>query len=315
MNPPPVPPFFVVTERPRRSTRSTLSRVFSFVSSLAVVGLICFGVYLGITTNKPFKQGADGRTPGLVKATPEAPRPIMPPSGGKQPEPIQPVVHNPMPGPGSGGVQTASPNDPKAEKITQADALVHAALKAAKQGMFVRANDLADEARRVCPDHPAATGARYLAAYAKEYPALADEARSRIGGDNVDLGPKFGRAAFVEREGDTYKFRWQGGALKLTITELDATDGVRFSITRQFLGNADFTANHLILAAVHHLKNIDETGGCNVEAPEKCLAAAVGRCKQAAGQDDEAAEHAKHMLALFAWLEAHPGASEVADEG
>ena len=106
--------------------------------------------------------------------------------------------------------------------------------------------------------------------------AIGAKARSRIGGDNVDLGPKFGRAAFVEREGDTYKFRWQGGALKLTITELDATDGVRFSITRQFLGYADFTANHLILAAVHHLKNIDETGGCNVEAPEKCLAAAVG---------------------------------------
>jgi hypothetical protein len=315
MNPPPVPPFFVVTERPRRSTRSTLSRVFSFVSSLAVVGLICFGVYLGITTNKPFKQGADGRAPGLVNAPPEAPRPIMPPSGGNPPEPIQPVVHNPMPGAGSGGVQTASPNDPKAEKIARADALVHAALKAAKQGMFVKANDLADEARRVCPDHPAATGAWYLAAYAKEYPALADEARERISGDNVDLGPKFGRAAFVEREGDTYKFRWEGGKLELTITELDAMDGVRFSITRQFLGNADFTANHLILAAVHHLKNIDETGGGNVEAPEKCLAAAVDRCKQAAGQDDAAAEHAKHMIALFAWLEAQPAANDVADEG
>ena len=314
MNPPPVPPFVIVTERPRRPTRSMWSRVYSLVSSLAVVGLICCGVYFGVTSNKPFMKGAEGRAPGLVNAPPEAARPIMPPSGGKQPEPIQPVVHNPMPGAGSGGVQPASPNDPKAEKIARADALVHASLKAAKQGMFVKANDLADEARRVCPDHPAATGAWYLAAYAKEYPDLADKARAGIGGDNVDLGPKFGRAAFVEREGDTYKFRWQGGRLELTITELDTTDGVRFSITRQFLSNADFTANHLILAAVHHLKNIDETGGCNVEAPEKCLAAAVGRCKQAAGQDDEAAEHAEHMLALFAWLESEPTANQVVSE-
>jgi hypothetical protein len=177
--------------------------------------------------------------------------------------------------------------------------------------MFIRANDLADDARHVWPDHPAAEGARYLAAYAEKYPALADEAIERISGDNVDLGPKYGRAAFIERMGDTYKFHRQGGKLELTIAALNGTDGVRFCITRQFLDNADLTANHLILAAIHYLKNLDETGCCNVKAPEKCLAAAVARCSRATGRNDEAAEHAKHMRALFEWLGPEAAASEM----
>jgi hypothetical protein len=304
MNAPEDTPLFVVTERPRQPTRSLASRVFSFVSSVVVVGLICGGVYFGVTSNKPYVVGGEGGAPGLVKVPPKPPRPITTDGGGKEPDPIETVIHERSLTEGSGDVVTASPNNQKAETHAQASDLVLASLKSAKQGMFTKANDLVEEARHICPDHPGATGAWYLAAYAEKYSNLADEALTRLNGanDSVDLGPKFGRGAFIERNEDEYTFRCRGKNTKFPLAKLNAMDGVRFGITRQFLDNADLPANHLILAGIHYLKDIDETGRYNHKSREKCVAAAVDRCERVTSREDDVAEHATHMLALFEWL-------------
>lgn len=311
MNPPSLPPVIVTIQKPPRRKRSIVSQLFGLVSSLAIVGLICCGVYFGITSNRPFMEGATTGTLGVVNRPTQIARPITPNGGGRAEQPVKQATHEvPILEKGTSDFEGSDPKKQQDKEIAGPDALVHESLKAAKQGMFGKANDLADEARQLAYDHPAAMGAWYLAAYAEKYPSLADEALEKLNGDDVYLGPKYGRAAFVEREGDIYKFRWRGGKLDLTLAELKKMDEVRFEMTRKFLDNADFTANHLILAAVHHLKNIDETGRYNFKQPEKCLEAAVARCKKAAGRGDEAAEHAEHMLGLFAWLEPKPGGNE-----
>ena len=309
MNPPPVPQISVVAVRSPRRKRSIVSELFGLVSSLAIVGLICCGVYFGVTSNKPFMKGAEAGPPVVMKPRAHTAKPIIPDGGGKVAETVEQTTHEqPVLEKGTSDFEGSDPTKQQDKEIAGPDALVHESLKAAKQGMFGKANDLADEARQLAYDHPAATGAWYLAAYAEKYPDLADEALEKLNGDDVYLGPKYGRAAFVEREGDIYKFRWRGGKLELTLAELQKMDDVRFEMTRKFLDNADLTANHLILAAVHYLKNIDETGRYNFKQPEKCLEAAVARCEKAAGRGDEAAEHAEHMLGLFAWLESEPKA-------
>jgi hypothetical protein len=83
-------------------------------------------------------------------------------------------------------------------------------------------------------------------------------------------------------------------------------NGVRFRITRQFLDNADLPANNLILAAVHHLKSIDETGNYNHANADTCLDAAVARCQKAASRSDVVAEQAKQILELFDWMRGRP---------
>lgn len=309
MNPPPVPRISVVDVRSPRRKRSIVSELFGLVSSFTVVGLICCGVYFGVTSNKPFMKGAEAGPPVVVKPRTHTAKPIIPDGGGKVAETVKQTTHEqPVLDDVTSDFEGSDSTKPQNEEIARPDALVHESLKAAKQGMFGKANDLADEARQLAYDHPAATGAWYLAAYAEKYPALAYEALEKLNGDDIYLGRKYGRVAFVEREGDIYKFRWRGGKLELTLAELQKMDDVRFEMTRKYLDNADFTANHLILAAIHHLKNIDETGRYNLKQPEKCLEAAVARCEKAAGQGDEAAKHAGHMLALFAWLESEPTA-------
>ena len=212
MNPPPVPPFVLVTERPRRPTRSMWSRVYSFVSSLAVVGLICCGVYFGVTSNKPFMKGAEAGPPVVVKPRTHTAKPIIPDGGGKVAETVKQTTHEqPVLDDVTSDFEGSDSKKPQNEEIARPDALVHESLKAAKQGMFGKANDLADEARQLAYDHPAAKGAWYLAAYAEKYPDLADEALEKLSGDDVYLGRKFGRVAFVARDGDLYQFRWRGG--------------------------------------------------------------------------------------------------------
>lgn len=281
-----------------------MSELFRFVSSFVIVGLICGGVYLGVTLNGPLMKGADAGTVNVLSRPTKPARPTVPNGGGKAPEQIRPATYEvPISDKEGSDSRTSEPTHSQTNSGARADILVHESLAAAKHGEFGKANDLANEARQLASDHPAATGAWYLAAYAKNYPDLADEALEKMGGDDIYLGAKYGRVAFVERDEDTYKFRWRGGKLELSLAELKKMDDVRFGLTRKYLDNANHTANHLILAAVHYLKNIDETGRYNLEEPVTCLGAAVARCEIAVGKGDEVSEHARQMLALFAWLE------------
>lgn len=313
--PPPVPQavpqLVVVARRPSRRTRSVLSEVTTLVSSLAVVASISYLVYIGLPPHQ-----WPTITPSRRASSPaETLRPAVAKGGGKSSSHTEPVVYAPRsapkpPRPAPHPTPTPQPTD---ARVARADALVVASLKAAGEGMFIKANDLAHEARDVCSDHPAAFGAWYLAAYTKQYTELADEALTRLNGanDDVFLGTKLGRGAFVERNDDTYTFFVKGRHIRLTEHELTQIDGVRSGITRRFLDKADNPANHLILASIHYGKHLDETGQLNLAQPKKCLIEAVGRCKRVAERDGEPAEHARHMLSMFAWIESHTGMHNV----
>jgi hypothetical protein len=309
----PFPMIDVNEGRHLRRRRSIAREVLGLMSSLCVVSLVCVGVYLGVTTNTPFQKAGNSDRPRSAKSRQQTSKRSPASRAEVQPEPVLPVAHlRPVTG-REGAVVHASPSTRTPYKTGQADKLISQALRAAKEGMFARANNLAGEARHVCADHPAATGAWYLVAYAARYSELADEAITQLSSANdaVDLGPAYGCGAFIERNGDEYTFLCGGKKERFSIGELNVMQGVRFSITRQFLNNADFNANHLVLAAAHHFMDIDEKGLYSVESPEKCRAAAVELCERAMGREDEAAKHARHILLLFAWLESQPPADEV----
>lgn len=306
MNAPDFPLVVVVPRHSLRRERSMSTEIQALVSSFVIVSLMCYGVYLGITTGKAATTPTRATKTGVVKQSMEGDQPITPRGSGKERTPVQQVTHvKPVTSGRKNG--TASSADRRVSSAAdRADALVLESLKAARQGLFTKANDLAQEARRLCPNHPAATGAWYIAAYAEQYTGLADEALSRLNGahDDIDLGPKYGRSAFVERNGDAYTFRTKGGHKSFTATQLNNMDGVRFRIARQFLDNGDMPANDLILAAIHHLKNIDESGSYSRYNPERSLVAAQARCRGAADRGGEVSGHARHLLDLFAWLQA-----------
>jgi hypothetical protein len=194
------------------------------------------------------------------------------------------------------------------DEATEADGLVMRSLEAAKDGRFASANDLAKQALRVFPQHRAAVGAWLLAGYGQQYTKLADERLAQLNNNNdeIELGTRYGRAAFIERNDDVYTLRCRGSNKEFTVQQLNGMNGVRFRITRQFLDNADLPANNLILAAVHHLKSIDETGNYNHANADACLDAAVARCQKAASRSDVVAEQAKQILELFDWMRGRP---------
>lgn len=309
MHPSESPVIIVRTRRPRGphpSALATLMPVLSVVWAVGLVGLIAYAMSLG--PRKPTTVSKVAPPKVVTVAPRESARPLPQRGAGRDARQVRHVVYDK-----SDPRTRTSPTPVVGAKdhIERADALVVESLGAAKEGLFVKANDLAQDALRLCPDHPAATGAWYLAAYAQQYTKLADEALERLNGD-VDLGSKYGIAAFIERNGDTYTFRCRGANRKFTSRQLGAMNGVRFRITRQFLDNAENPANDLILAAVHYLKSIDTSGNQNLANPAASLDAAVTRCTNATRGADGLAEHAGHVLALFRWLEARPAVSAVA---
>lgn len=309
MHPSESPVIIVRTRRyrgPQQSALAMLMPVFSVLWAVGLVGLIAYAMSLG--PRKPMIV-RKVTPPKVVTVAPrESARPLPQRGEGRDARQVRHVVYDK-----SDRREQTSPTPVvrSLDHTERADALVIESLAAAREGLFVKANDLAQEAIRLCPEHPAATGAWYLAAYAQQYPKLADEAMERLNGD-VDLGPKYGIAAFIERNGDTYTFRCRGGNRKFTSRQLGAMNGVRFRITRQFLDNAENPANELILAAVHYLKRIDTSGNQNLTNPAASLDAAVARCTNATRGADGLAEHAEHVMALFRWLEARPEVSAVA---
>lgn len=299
--------FVVVVQRhsPRRR-QSMAGELYALASSFVIVGLICYGVYLGIATGKSATAATQVPKATVVMRSTQTARPVKHRGAGKNQSPIRQVSHVVLAtGSRRNGI-TASAERRGGGGVARADALVLESLQAARQGMFTKANDLAQEARRICPTHPAATGAWYVAAYAAQYPDLADEALSRLNGtnDDIDLGSRYGRSAFVERTGDTYTFRCKGGNKTFTAATLNSMDGVRFRIARQFLDDGGMPANDLILAAVHHLKNLDAAGNYSQYNRERSLVAAQARCRRAVGRDADVSKHARHLLALFDWLQA-----------
>ena len=299
-------PIVVVRNAPRSPAKTAPTRQrppVAAILSVGIVGLLAFAFFL--VPRAPLVSPGAVKTVRLVKTLKERPQRRVTHGTSRTPLHVHQVA-----------LRTPVKNEhlPQCEgpvydnAATEADGLVMRSLEAAKEGRFATANDLAEQALRVFPQHRAAAGAWFLAGYAQQYTRLADEALAQLNNNNdeIELGPRYGRAAFIERNDDVYTLRCRGSNKKFTIQQLNGMNGVRFRITRQFLDNADLPANNLILAAVHHLKSIDETGNYNHANADTCLDAAVARCQKAASRSDVVAEQAKQILELFDWMRGRP---------
>lgn len=305
-------PQFVVTPRRPAYRRQAAVPLPVLLLSVVLPTVITAAMNLGssdvlLQVVKPLLQ-----TPRTAALPPrESERPMTRVGSGAPATQVQQVRYEQV---STGNGRKAVHKPAAVDRTAKVNRLIGESLKAARQGLFVKANDLAQDALQLQPDHQAAKGAWYLAAYAKQYTDLADEALSRLNSANTDvyLGPKYGRGAFVERDGDVVSFRCKGGKQSFTLQQLNSMDGVRFRITRQYLDNADNPANHLILAGMHYLKCIDEKGSFNAADPAACLDAAMTRCSKAVDANAEASGHAKDILALLVWLKGQPSLNDVA---
>ena len=95
---------------------------------------------------------------------------------------------------------------------------------------------------QVAPNDPRGHGTRVLTAYVRQYPALADEATDRMNGAvEVDLGGRYGRAAFVDRHGDELVFAANERHVQLSLKQFSIIKSDRFQVS----GNSSRTASGL----------------------------------------------------------------------
>lgn len=246
-------PPVVVRPPVRRHDRGwTLDNLASAFGALMVCGLLITGVgwfarqswddLQARTTPKKDRNGG-----GLVVVDP-MPKPVV--IGGGQED-------RPMPNPGP---QPAPPPRPApAPVVGDAKATLQEALKLARQGSFTEARRIAERAHRQMPDE--SDGLSYLFSYAEQYSALADKARLALNGSSqVDLGPPYGVAQFVEQTPEKITFFAKGKHKSFSINEFSSRKGVRFRVFRTYLDNAEISANDLIIGAYQFLLRINERG-------------------------------------------------------
>lgn len=194
----------------------------------------------------------------------------------------------------------APPVGPASKAGESVEELIASGLKACREGRFDAADDLGTEAARLAPHDPRGHGIRVLTAYLRQYPALSDEAIDRMNGAvEVDLGRRYGRAAFVDRHDDELVFMANGRHVRLSLEEFNAINGARFQVTRQYLENGHQAANDLILGAFHLVKQIDEAGVYRPQSDAGRDAARLRWEAVAQSSETEVADHAQYLLALL----------------
>lgn len=259
--PPPVPPTsysaspayeppVVVRPPVRRHDRGwTLDNLAGAVGGLVMCGFVVAGVGWFATQSwqgwqkKPVLGGGStlGETQVVVKVVG---------GGGGKPTPPNP---NPKPGP------VPAPPPIPAPVVGDAKATLQDALKLARQGSFTEARRLAERAHRQMPDE--SDGLSYLISYAEQYSTLADQARGALNGSSeVDLGPPYGKAQFVEQTADEITFFAKGKHKSFSINKFNTLKGVRFRVFRTYLDNAQIPANDLIIGAYQFLLRVNERG-------------------------------------------------------
>lgn len=244
------PPVVVRTHVPRYSREFNLDSLTSAVGALAVCALLLLGVgwfirqsgedLLQHTKPKPSEGGL-----GLVVTEP-VPKIVLP-GGGKADSSKRPPV-------------TTPPVKPKPSPMAgDAKAKLQEALTLARQGSFKEAQRIAERVQRQLPDE--SDGLSYIISYAEQYPNLADQARLALNGSSeVDLGPPFGKAQFVEQTAENIAFFSKGKHKTFTIKEFNGRKGVRFCVFRAYLDNASLPANDLIIGAYQFLLRVNELG-------------------------------------------------------
>lgn len=249
----PEPPLIVRTHVPRYRHGFTLENLAGAVGALVMCGLVLLGVGWFINQswedlNEKTRPGARPK-PGLTEITPV--RPIVRPGGGKPAKPKKtPGTSEPEEG-GGASVVPAS--------VADAHRQLEDALKLARQGSFDEALRLTQRASAALPDQSEGLG--LIIEYARQYTQLAEQARRALNGSNeVDLGYPYGKAQFVEQDMNQITFFAKGKHERFPIAKFNSLKGVRFRVTRDFLDNAENSANDLILGACHFLMKVGDTG-------------------------------------------------------
>jgi hypothetical protein len=274
------PPIVVRTTVRRSGSASgaeTALGVFGIIAMLTAAG------FLGFLYRDQLFGSAKSPVP------PRPPSPIVVPKGGGAGETVPgqaPELPPARPRP-------APPAQPG--RIADVQSHIKNAFSNLRKGFFDEADLDAQKALAVSPGLDEAEAMRLTAAYVRQYTGLAEDARKSLNGNNVvDLGPKWGRGAFIEMDEKSVTFRVRGKNKRFTFAELDAIPGARFRITAAFLDNAAIPVNDLILGAYQFVRQLDADGIVvrrGDEIPSRWL-------KASASEDQATAEQARLFLRL-----------------
>jgi len=256
-----------------------------------VVAILLAGLFLGAWEKDVIRPGRGGRivaTKFRPEPEPIDPQPIVPRGEGA------PKQGDPIAGNGKGEAPREDGQRRGRGDVEAADRLCDEALEQAKNGSFVEADLRAAKALKAAPGHERAEAMRLLVAYQRQYTDLADEALEKLNGNNVvNLGPDYGDGAFIEKDASSVTFKVAGRIEQIPIGRLNGIPGVRFRITRDYLGNAANPANDLILGAYHYVSGLTDDGAAS---PPRALQQAHRRWKKAAGAGDADARVQAEML-------------------
>ena len=269
----------IVELRPHRSRRSAFdaNNIASLIGVLAM--LFIMGVVFTLFVNQWWEDIKPKKVPNALPIV--APdEPIDVPKGAGKSLPPKRVQ-----------AEVAAPFNKEAFQH------VKQAVENCRKGNFKEADFDAQKALKINPRFEEANAVRILIGYAKQYSQLATSAENALNENcEVDLGSKYGKAWFIEKDDQSVTFRTNGQNKRFSRKELQCIPGVRFRITQQFLANAaDNYANDLILGAFQFLRHVDENGS---DLPAGIDSTPSHWKKATESQVEESREHAKLLIKL-----------------
>ena len=270
----------IVELRPHRSRRSAFdaNNIASLIGVLAM--LFIMGVVFTLFVNQWWEDIKPKKVPNALPIV--APdEPIDVPKGAGKSLPPKRVQ-----------AEVAAPLNVNKEAFQH----VKQAVENCRKGNFKEADFDAQKALKINPRFEEAKTVRILIGYAKQYPKLATGAENALNENcEVDLGRKYGRAWFIEKDDESVTFRTKGQNKRFSRKELQGIPGVRFRITQQFLANANNPANDLILGAFQFLRHVDANGN---DLPAGIVSTPSHWKKATESQEEEFREHAKLLIKL-----------------
>ena len=270
----------IVELRPHRSRRSAFdaNNIASLIGVLAM--LFIMGVVFTLFVNQWWEDIKPKKVPNALPiVAPDEPIDVSKGAGKSlPPKRVQAEVAAPL-----------NVNKEASQHVKQA-------VENCRKGNFKEADFDAQKALKINPRFEEANAVRILIGYAKQYSQLATSAENALNENcEVDLGSKYGKAWFIEKDDQSVTFRTNGQNKRFSRKELQCIPGVRFRITQQFLANANNPANDLILGAFQFLRHVDENGN---DLPAGIVSTPSHWEKATESQEEESREHAKLLIKL-----------------
>lgn len=276
------------THRPPKRRTQRVPVLETAIVGAVLMFLSCFVVNL-IERLQPIEPQPK---PAIITAGSQVIIPQVVKGGGEQ----KPLSDVPI-APGVPPARPAPMINPPEQDVEQ---LIADSIKACQEGRFEAAVELGSKAAQLAPHDSRGVAVQLLALYAEQYPGLADEAIDRMNGAvELDLGRRYGRGAFVERQGDDLVFRARGRQLRFTVRQFKALNGVRFRVTEQYLANGNKPANDIILGSMHYAKQLKPDGTFDATKTVSQQAARNRWETAARSHDAQVADHARALLSLL----------------